>query len=104
MSLKYKASSMRESIFSHREGILASWWEITYLTQYLLSTYLSLMDAIYPWVKGCIYKLLSLSLTPQLFPFSFVCGLGKVQTQISFPHKEDPDHVFGTWGKVMVGD
>lgn len=43
-----KALSMEESIFRHCEGVLASWWEITSLTQDLLSNYLSLMDTMYP--------------------------------------------------------
>lgn len=92
---------MRESIFSYWEGVLASWWEITSLTQYLLSTSLWwVLCTPSSWVKGCNYKLLPLSLTLQLF--SFEHGLGKVQRFLS--SQRGPSHVLGTWGKVAVRD
>ena len=68
ISLKHKAIGMRQSIFSYWEGVLAIWWEVTSLTQYLLSTYLSLMDRMYP-ITLSNYKLLPLSLSPQVFSF-----------------------------------
>jgi len=53
ISLKQKAFNVKESIFSHWDSVLASWWKITSLTQYLLSNYLSLMDTMDPII---LYK------------------------------------------------